>query len=238
MFKFFTPKETKKRSEDPEKLKAFYPGTTITWEEIFSTERKYCEKIKEKLIALSYPSGYFSIEKRSEEYTTLLYKNIWIARIKATPVVQYIIIPAIDGNNKEYLPTNIEATISEIKKFIDYMDAIGKKKKNIPEKDLAIANKIKSFLIESGAEPDLIEIEKLSDRCRVLFLSGLVLIDFRTYKTKKSVLLLPNKTIEFDNIEEKEDLLKKIILTRLNDAEARALYEPIYNREHLNEKNQ
>lgn len=179
----------------------------------------------------------FTIEKRSQEYTTLFYRGIWFVRVKYTTNTKWIQIQIMGLNKDRDL---VLKEISEDFRFsgnerivIEDDDSICKlfpivndqieqfieaeeKRSTASGVDQIIFEDIKKLLLECGAEEKYIEYEKLSDRSRVCYLGSFLMVSYKTYKKKKSMLYYYDDQKEFDNISDIKDWLVQRVSKRID----------------------
>lgn len=207
--------KTKTRDNDSN-----YGNSSIRWEDIKLTEEQLLRSYQ-SFLEEGYKTEDFSIEHRSQEYTTLFYKAYWIARLKWTPDTKWIKIASNDGDQVLYLQSekDISEKASISKQFIEYINQIEENRHSFSDEEQMILNDIRQIFLSCGFEKDNIEYVKMSGGLRISEPTHYIYISIKIYKRKKNQVLLRDekgqeKAYEFDSISDIETVLEDYLKKR------------------------
>lgn len=191
--------------------------TAPTWGEIKEQEEAICQffidHMEDKELDL------FSIEHRTEEYTTLVYQKNDFLRVKYTPDSKWLSISLSEEDRANYKDDELftmqsnknqrhwKSRIYDMDSLEQYIPLANRacvkvvlqSEVELDTTSQEIFEKLKSLLIDCGADAKYIRYEYTKAKTRVIYISWQHEISYKTFKKKPNQILLNEKLSKEDD---------------------------------------
>ena len=186
-----------------EETKQYSNSESITWGDIKKHEEAVCEFFISNL-SVDRDSTKFSIEHRTDAYTSLFYGNNNFLRVKYTPDSKWLSFSLSNDDRKKYSDDplfvtqvnknqnhwrSVIASMDDLSKYIEIANNACYELKvcgddPLSEAEQAVGDRLKEIMIKVGAQENHFKFRHLSDHAEICYIHGR--IRYKCLKKKKS----------------------------------------------------